>query len=210
MIKRVIFDQDNTLMIWKDEYIKSYFDALDELGIKYTDDEVKELEAITCEYEKYYDYFDKQDMVNLINEKCKIKVPNSFVDVWMKYLCDCYGDYDKDIIPTLEYLYKKYELVVLSNWFSYSQIERLKNIGIDKYFKEMYFTDTIKNKPNKEAFLEACGPYKPEECLMIGDSMNIDINGAINAGLQAILYDPKGMYEIKNRIKNIKELEELL
>ena len=40
--------------------------------------------------------------------------------------------------------------------------------------------------------------------------MNIDINGAINAGLQAILLDPKGMYEYKNKIKSINELEELL
>ena len=38
----------------------------------------------------------------------------------------------------------------------------------------------------------------------------ISINGAINAGLDAILYDPKGMYEYKNKIKNINELEELL
>ena len=79
----------------------------------------------------------------------------------MKYLCNCYSEEDKSIIPTLEYLSKKYELVILSNWFSYSQIERLKKIGMDKYFKEMYFTDEVKNKPNKEAFIKACGPYKP-------------------------------------------------
>ena len=210
MIKRVIFDQDNTLMIWKDEYDETYKYALDELGVTYDENSLKELIDIVCSYEKYYDIFVKQDMVNLINEKCKIKVPNSFVDFWLKYLCNCYCDEDKEIFPTLDYLSKKYELVILSNWFGYSQIERLKKIGMDKYFIEMIFTDTIKNKPNKEAFIKACGPYKPEECIMIGDSMNTDINGAINAGLKAILLDPKGMYEYKNKIKNINELEEIL
>lgn len=210
MLKRIIFDQDNTLMPWRDKYDETYKYALDELGIKYDKKSLKELIDITCSYEKYYDFFNKQDMVDLINEKCEIKVPDNFVDIWLKYLCDCYDEDDKEIFPTLEYLSKKYELVVLSNWFAYSQIERLKKIGIDKYFTDMVFTDTVKNKPSKDAFMKACGPYKAEECLMIGDSMNVDINGAINAGLKAILLDPKGMYEYKDKIRNINELEELL
>ena len=210
MIKRIIFDQDNTLMEWKDEYDITYQKALDELGVKYNDEELKSIINTINSYENYYDHFDKKNMAELIREKCKVDVPDTFADVWMKYLCDCYSEEDKNIIPTLDYLSKKYELVILSNWFGYSQIERLKNIGIDKYFKEMYFTEKIKNKPNKETFIKACGPYKTEECIMIGDSMTIDINGAINAGLKAILLDPKGMYEYKDKIKNINELEELL
>ena len=210
MIKRIIFDQDNTLMMWKSEYDKTYEQALDELGIKYTKKELEKLIDAVNNYEKYYDIFDKQSMADLINEKCIIKVPSYFADVWMKYLCNCVSDEDKSIIPTLDYLSKKYELVVLSNWFGFSQIERLKKVGIDKYFIDMIFTDKVKNKPNKEAFIKACGPNKPEECIMIGDSMTIDINGAINAGLKAILIDPKGMYEYKDKIKNINELEELL
>ena len=210
MIKRIIFDQDNTLMKWYDEYDKTYEQTLKELGVKYSKEELDKLIDAVNNYEKYYDIFDKKCMADLINEKCIIKVPINFVDVWMKYLCDCVSEEDKNIIPTLDYLSKKYELVVLSNWFGYSQIERLKKVGMDKYFTDMIFTDKVKNEPNKEAFIKACGPYKPEECLMIGDSMNTDINGAINTGLKAILIDPKGMYEYKDKIKNINELEELL
>ena len=67
-------------MIWKDEQDETYKYALDELGVTYDENSLKELIDIVCSYEKYYDIFVKQDMVNLINEKCKIKVPNSFVD----------------------------------------------------------------------------------------------------------------------------------
>lgn len=210
MIKRIIFDQDNTLVEWKDEYDKTYNYALDELGISYTDQDLKELIHAVDTYELSYDIFKKEYMIEQINKHTSLNVPENFMDVWEKYLCDCYSDTDKVIIPTLEYLSKKYELVVLSNWFTYNQVERLKSLGMDKYFTEIICTDTVKNKPNKEAFIKACGTHKPEECLMVGDSMNTDINGAINAGLEAILLDPKGMYEYKNKIKSIKELEELL
>ncbi len=210
MLKRIIFDQDNTLMIWYDKYDETYKYALDELGISYDEKSVKELIDVVCSYEGNFDYFNKKAMVDFINENCVIKVPDSFMDVWLNYLCDCYSEEDKKIIPTLDYLSKKYELVVLSNWFGYSQKERLKHIGMYKYFKDMVFTENTKMKPNKEAFLTACGPYKPEECLMIGDGIDIDINGAINAGLEAMLFDPNDKYEYKNKIKDIKELEELL
>ena len=198
------------MMIWYDKYDETYKYALDELGISYDEKSVKELIDVVCSYEGKFDYFNKKTMVDFINENCVIKVPDSFLDVWLNYLCDCYSEEDKKIIPTLDYLSKKYELVVLSNWFGYSQKERLKHIGMDKYFKDMVFTENTKMKPNKEAFLTACGPHKPEECLMIGDGIDIDINGAINAGLEAILFDPNDKYEYKNKIKDLKELEELL
>lgn len=210
MLKRIIFDEDDTLIEWKNSYNKSYKYALDELKISYKDEDIKNMIRAIDEYELFFDKYTKEDMINLINKYSNLNVPNDFIDVWMNYLCDCYSENDKKIIPTLEYLSKKYELVILSNWFSYNQVERLKRIGVDKYFTDMIFTEEVRNKPNQEAFLKACGPYKPEECLMVGDSMTKDINGAINSGLDAILVDHSGMYEYKNKIKNINELEELL
>ena len=211
MIKRIIFDVDDTLIPWRKEYIGVFGKVLDELNIDYTNEDLEEIDRVVDTYENYYDMYDKQNMVNLINEKCKIKVPNNFTDIYIKHLCNCYNKEDKEVVShTLDYLSKKYELVILSNWFSYSQIKRLEATEIDKYFKEMYFTDTIKNKPNKEAFDTARGPYKPDECIMIGDNYKVDIQGAISVGIKAILIDPKDKYEYENKIKNINELEELL
>ena len=45
---------------------------------------------------------------------------------------------------------------------------------------------------------------------MIGDNYIVDIQGAISAGIKAILIDPKDKYDYDNKIKNINELEELL
>ena len=210
MLRRIIFDVDNTLIKWKDEYDKTYEYALDELGIKYTKDELNKVIEAICTYEDYYDYFDKENMVKLVCEKSNLNIPNTFVDVWMKYLSDCYDEDDKEALDTLKYLSNKYELVILSNWFSYSQIKRLEALDMTKYFKDMIFTDTVKNKPNKEAFIKACASLNPSECLMIGDNFKVDIEGALNAGLNAILYDPNNKIDYKNKIKDLKELEELL
>ena len=210
MLKRIIFDVDNTLIKWKSIYDKTYEYALDELGIKYTREELNKVIEASNTYENYYDYFDKENMSKLVSKFSNLNIPNTFVDVWMKYLSDCYDEDDKKVLDTLKYLSNKYELVILSNWFSYSQIKRLKALGMDKYFKEMIFTDTVKNKPNKEAFIKAIGTNKPNECIMIGDNLEIDIMGALNAGLEAILFDPNNKTNYKNKIKDLKELEEIL
>ena len=128
----------------------------------------------------------------------------------MKYLSECYTEEDKNIIPLLEYLSKKYELVILSNWFRYSQVKRLENLGIDKYFTDMVYADEVKCKPHKEAFLKAIGNHKVIECLMVGDSMKIDIGGARQIGMDAILIDSKNKYKYKRKIKNINELMDIL
>ena len=210
MIKRIIFDFDNTLIPWREEYSSTYKYALDELNIKYNDTDLKRFEDIANNYEKYYDIFDKNIMINLINEQCQMKVPENTIDVWMKYLSKCYNEEDKNIIPLLEYLSSKYELVILSNWFRYSQVERLKGLKIDKYFKDMIYADEVKCKPHKEAFLKAIGNHKIEECLMVGDSMKVDIGGARQIGMDAILVDPKNNSKYKRKIKDINELKNIL
>ena len=55
-----------------------------------------------------------------------------------------------------------------------------KNISfleaVKKYFKEFYGSDIAGTKPNLEGFKMACGNYKMEECIMIGDNLKTDIN----------------------------------
>lgn len=201
MIKRLIFDVDNTLIMWKDEYtIYSESKTLDELGIPYDDKLLKDLDVIGDLYEKEYDTYDKLKYVKYLNEKLNLNLPDNYVDVWMKYLSDCYEEPTEEFIETLEYLKSKYDLVILSNWFTLSQENRLKGMGIDKYFSKRIYTDVIKNKPNKEAFLEAVKPYNIDECIMIGDNPETDIIGAENIGMKTILINNDNRIEDLRRI----------
>ena len=67
---------------------------------------------------------------------------------------------------------------------------RLNAAGLDKYFDVVVtFEDTGKKKPAKEPFLKACEELKvkPEECLMVGDWMERDIEGAKAVGMKTCL-----------------------
>lgn len=207
MIKRVIFDLDNTLIPFPKDIWKSLNDALYEINIDYSDEDIKKLIGAILVYEDNYDKYAKDSMLVEMRNCSKLKLPDNFIDTWLKYLKNYYPQ-EKDIalLKTLEYLSNKYELIVLTNFFTESQEGRLKNYGISKYFKNIIGTDKIPNKPCKDAFIFACGPYKPNECIMIGDSLKTDIYGALEVDMDAILVSDN-YYE---GIKTIKSLEELM
>ena len=69
---------------------------------------------------------------------------------------------------------------------------KLKELGLEKYFTYCLSSeDTGYLKPDVRAFdyiLRVCG-YKSNEILYIGDSRVKDYNGAMNAGMHAVLVD---------------------
>ena len=206
MIKRVIFDIDNTLIMWDDKYYDTFDELLKYYNIK---DNIKaDLIRAVDDYENKYDIYNMKYMKNLMEEYTNIKLPNYFVLKWTILLEDCIpNNIDKELIEILEYLSNKYELIALTNWFLDEQVSRLKNYGILKYFKEVIATEKIKNKPNKEAYIESAKPYKLEECIMIGDSITKDVEEPIKYGMDAILYDYKDEY--KGNLKKVKKLIDL-
>lgn len=204
MIKRLIFDLDNTLIDWKEEYWNSVNKALDELNIKYSKNDIEKIRKSIDIYEDGRNStYNKQLMLETINSNLEnFKLPEEFMQLWIKNLSICIPEeIDTKITSTLEYLYKKYELVILTNWIAESQMNRLKNTKLDKYFMEVYAAeDIIPMKPDIMAFKIAMGDYKEDECVMIGDSIKTDIMGAVNANIKAI-------YLRKNYEKYDKNLE---
>ena len=187
MIKRLIFDVDNTLIVgvnFKNAVIKT----LDELNI-YSEENLDNFFEGIASYEGLYDNYNYSDYKRHMEECMNVILPDNFLDVFFKYLKDVIPDKNDKLISTIDSLSKKYELVLLTNYFSISQLNRLNNMGIGKYFTNTYGEDLI--KPNKEAYIKACGSHKPEECVMIGDSLYLDVECAIKAGLKAILVNTK-------------------
>ena len=187
MLKRLIFDVDNTLIVgvnFKEAVIKT----LDELNI-YSEENLDNFFEGIYSYEGVYNSYNSRDYKKHMEECMNTIIPDNFLDVFFKYLKDVIPERNDKLISTIDSLSKKYELVLLTNYFSISQLNRLNNMGIGKYFTEAYGEDLI--KPNKEAYIKACGPHKPEECVMIGDSMFLDVECAKKAGLKAIFVNTK-------------------
>lgn len=192
MIKRVIFDIDNTLIPWRDEYFNEIFEVAKELKIECSKDDFYKIKKAMGEYENVYYSFNKQDMINYINEYTGINYPDEFVNKVINKWANCVPEnLPEETIKTLKYLSNKYEMVCLTDWYKEPQIQRLEKTNILKYFKKIYAAENTKRKPFKEAFMQAIGENCPEKCIMIGDNFTRDIEGALKAGLQAIYYNPK-------------------
>lgn len=213
MIKRIIFDIDNTLIDWKDEYNKVIDNVLDKLDIKCSNETSKKIREAFDKYDLEYYTFDLQQMSEFINKYVGINLPKKLVDDVIDEWGNCApSDLDKKLGNLLEYLSNKYELVCLTDWFEKPQVNRLKIGGIYKYFKNTYSAETTKRKPFKEAFENAIGEFLPEECVMVGDNLERDIKGAIDSGLQAIWYNRERKTTDLNCkvIKNLNELKQIL
>jgi len=109
----------------------------------------------------------------------------------------CIPPRNEFLINNIHRLSQEYELVLLTNYFAQSQLNRLNNMEIGKYFSECHGEHII--KPNREAYLKACGDRKPSECVMIGDDIYLDITRAKQEGLNTIFVNSKRV-ELKSRI----------
>ena len=209
MIKKVIFDLDNTLMDWEEEYIFALTNVINKLNLNYSKEKIKELDKVLETYEDNYDLYTKENFCDYLNKKCNTNLPYEFYDMLMEEQTKCYRNFNEGEIETLEYLSSKYELLILTNWITYTQKKRLENAGILKYFTTVSGGDERKLKPNLEAFDIV---DNKEECVMIGDSINKDILPAIKVGMQAILITKKDIEENKDykQIRKLEDLKEML
>ena len=93
-------------------------------------------------------------------------------------------------IELLDYLTaKNYQLHLITNGFEKTQHSKLEHSGLKNFFKQVITSESSNSlKPHKEIFeyaLQKTGAQK-EESIMIGDSIEVDIQGAMNAGIDQI------------------------
>lgn len=94
-----------------------------------------------------------------------------------------------DTEKALGYLHKKYTLHIITNGFEEVQHRKLRNSGIDHYFKTITTSEEAGvKKPHPKIFeyaVKKAGCSKTTS-LMIGDNLEADVRGALDFGMQAI------------------------
>lgn len=111
---------------------------------------------------------------------------------------------------------KKYQLHLVTNGFEAVQHHKLRNSNLTPFFKEVITSEASNSlKPHKEIFdfaLQKSGAILTES-IMIGDNLDADIQGGINAGMDTVFVNHlniqahiKATYEIFD----LKELEDIL
>ncbi len=120
-------------------------------------------------------------------------------------------------IEILEYLKaKSYQMHLVTNGFEKVQYSKIKNARIETYFEQVITSEASGSlKPNKEIFDYAFtkAGALPEESIMIGDNLDADIQGGINAGIDTIFVNHLKVVphvQATYMVHHLKELENIL
>lgn len=102
----------------------------------------------------------------------------------------------RDALQALDVLSQKYPLYIASNGPTWQQSHRLEKAGMLKYFKRLFTSEEFGVQKPDPYFYESAyeqmkkdiPDLKKDEILMIGDSLNADVNGSLKAGWKTIWF----------------------
>lgn len=109
-------------------------------------------------------------------------------------------------IETLEYLKAQgHILSIISNGFVEVQYTKLRRSGLLQYFSNVFLSEEVGfQKPDIQFFQAVLEKLdvKSTECIVIGDNLQTDIEGAQNANIDAIFFNRGGVELSKMLLKN--------
>lgn len=114
-------------------------------------------------------------------------------------------------IELLEALKNRFRLHIISNGFDKVQQFKIENSGIESFFEFVFTAEKVGfKKPHPEIFIQSLKTVNTtaEASIMIGDSFEADILGALNQGMQAIHFNSHNE-EIHDKCPIVYSLAEL-
>jgi len=122
----------------------------------------------------------------------KYHVEDDLIDILAIDYIDCLPDYNhlfEGAFEILEYLKGKYELHIITNGFEEIQTKKMQSSGIYDYFCTIVTSESVGvKKPNPKVFnfaLENANAQNSSS-IMIGDSIEADIEGAMSVGMNVL------------------------
>jgi putative hydrolase of the HAD superfamily len=112
----------------------------------------------------------------------------------------------------LDYLKPKYQLHIITNGFEEIQTKKMQSSNIHHYFDKIITSESVGvKKPNPKVFEHAIqvANARIENSIMIGDSIEADIEGALQIGMQAIHCNFEGEEIVPTNFKSITSLLEI-
>ena len=113
----------------------------------------------------------------------------------------------------LDHCKGRYEMHLITNGFETTQRLKLQYSGIARYFKHLVTSEKSNSmKPHKDIFDYALqlANANVEESIMIGDAVDIDILGGINAGWDTAYYNPANKPHERKPTYEVQDLGELI
>ena len=211
--KAVFIDWDDTIgdfvgaakLALQDMYEKynlsEYFASFEEFFLLYKPHNIElwdkyGKDLVTKEYLSFDRFFFPLMHGSRVGERLKVKGERQDVAALAEQLSEDFLNMTTarfSLLPGAEelvrYLAAKYPLTVVTNGFVEVQYEKFDKSGLRDCFAHIVLSEEVGcQKPNPRIFEEALrmNGLQAEEVVMIGDSWNSDIQGAINAGIDQI------------------------
>lgn len=185
--KKYIFDIDYTILIpdWskEDDYFKL------NIPLEEQEEFFKQKQDILNKYEHEFPKYDTKTLSDYF-KKYGFTVTEDVINGWMLYNGETIVDeVVEGTLALFKYLKENgKEIVILTSWFSGTQIPRLKRAGLLEYIDKIVAGENAM-KPDLESFKLAIGETEKEDCIMIGDSIKSDKVGADNIGIDCYIVD---------------------
>ncbi len=234
-IKTILFDIDNTIY----NYDRANEEAIEKI-YDYCRQNFQWEKALTkkllCEAQREVKETLVSDCATLHNRliRYQVMLENQKKDLFphAQNLYHLYWDTLLEVMraePGVETLFQwlrsqNLKIGIATDMTAYIQYEKLKKLNLLSYVNFIVSSEEVGvEKPDKKLFHRCAqkASCKPCECLMIGDSLEKDVKGALRAGMAALWYNPKEKDDncMENEgktlhsfleLKNFLELEQLL
>jgi putative hydrolase of the HAD superfamily len=115
-------------------------------------------------------------------------------------------------IETLDYLEQDYTLHIITNGFKDVQGIKIEACGLGNYFSNIIVSEDHQLlKPDKAIFriAETLANTSQDQCVMIGDNFECDVQGALNAGWEAIYFGSPNDSFAGRSIKGLADLRSI-
>lgn len=185
--KKYIFDLDYTLLIpdWskEDDFLRR------NIPLEEQEEFFKQKQLILNKYELEFPKYDFKTLSDYF-KSYGFSVSEEVIKGWMIHNGKTIKDKVVDgVIELFDYLKtNNKDIVILTSWFSGTQIPRLKRTSLYEYIDKIVAGEDAM-KPDLESFELAIGDTNKEDCIMIGDSIKSDKMGALNAGIDYYIVD---------------------
>ncbi|QCR33415.1 YjjG family noncanonical pyrimidine nucleotidase [Lysinibacillus sp. SGAir0095] len=220
--KTLLFDLDDTLLD---------FGASEEVALQnlFNDQQFTLTPDIKANYKKINeslwkayenDEMDRDEVVNkrfaLLFEQYGINVDGVALEKnYRRYLSEGHHSIE-GALDLIQRLHTEFDLYIVTNGASPTQQKRLKDSGLDPYFKKVFVSeDTGYQKPMKGFFDYTFSHIENldlSKTLIIGDSFSADVTGGWNAGIDTCWVNIKEQVRLSTEIiptYEIRKLEEI-
>lgn len=221
-IKHIFFDLDHTLWDFEKNSALAFEKIFQELNFPIDAQQFMDIyNPINVAYWKLYERneIDQEtlrvnrlkDAFEAINFSISIEVINSISHLFIEYLTSN-NHLIEGTIETLDYLKDNYKLHIITNGFSFVQEVKLQKSNLTDYFVTITNSELAGHKkPHENIFQYALtlANASKNQSVMVGDSIEADVLGAINFGMKAVYFNPANEQVSHDSIVQIQKLTQL-